>query len=414
MYFQNIKIEKWQQFENIDIDFDNRLTILTGANGSGKTSILSILLSTNGRINQKFFSIPIIDEISGNYKFVTRYNNEEDESNVLHIGEISHSDGYTQKLLSTRTSSGQYHIEIDLKERRSERVGYLYIPSHRPVPKHKEVTNIPIDMKSMRQAYSEFHDIISDHYYGREVEPTSFIIKSFLLGWAIHHHGTQTMSANAEPIPQINGFSRILKKILPESLGFEKIEIRNKEIIFICNDGRDEFLLETVSGGIAALIDIAWQIFMASPDENKSFTVIIDEVESHLHPTLQRQILGDLLEAFPSLRFIVSTHSPLVVGSVRDAKIYALRYDENKRVISQNLDFQNKAKTATEVLDEALGVSFTMPIWAEKKLEQIVETYTNKSMTEEEFTMMRSELEEIGLERLVPSAITKILEEKND
>ncbi|MBP7722945.1 MAG: AAA family ATPase, partial [Alphaproteobacteria bacterium] len=42
----------------------------------------------------------------------------------------------------------------------------------------------------------------------------------------------------------------------------------------------------------------------------------IDEVENHLHPSMQRQVLGDFLEAFPNVCFIVSTHSPLIVGSV--------------------------------------------------------------------------------------------------
>lgn len=34
--YNNIKISNWRQFENIDINFDEHLTILTGANGAGK------------------------------------------------------------------------------------------------------------------------------------------------------------------------------------------------------------------------------------------------------------------------------------------------------------------------------------------------------------------------------------------
>ncbi|RLB99430.1 MAG: hypothetical protein DRI57_33635, partial [Deltaproteobacteria bacterium] len=55
------------------------------------------------------------------------------------------------------------------------------------------------------------------------------------------------------------------------------------------------------------------------------------EVENHLHPTMQRQVLPDLLNAFPDTRFIVSTHSPLVVGSVKDSTIYALVYNEGRQ-----------------------------------------------------------------------------------
>ena len=43
MYFKEFNINQWQQFENININFENRLTVLTGANGSGKTTILRMI-----------------------------------------------------------------------------------------------------------------------------------------------------------------------------------------------------------------------------------------------------------------------------------------------------------------------------------------------------------------------------------
>jgi len=43
MEFQKLKIQNWQQFQNVEIDFHDSLTVLTGANTGGKTTILNLL-----------------------------------------------------------------------------------------------------------------------------------------------------------------------------------------------------------------------------------------------------------------------------------------------------------------------------------------------------------------------------------
>ena len=49
---------------------------------------------------------------------------------------------------------------------------------------------------------------------------------------------------------------------------------------------------------------------------------IIDEIDAHLHVTLQRKILPFLSESFPGIQYIVTTHSPFVLTSVSNAEIY--------------------------------------------------------------------------------------------
>ena len=50
--------------------------------------------------------------------------------------------------------------------------------------------------------------------------------------------------------------------------------------------------------------------------------LLIDEIENHLHPKWQKSIIGIIRKQFPNLQIILSTHSPFVVSSVSDAKIY--------------------------------------------------------------------------------------------
>ncbi len=410
MKFKKIKLSGWQQFQGIEIHFHDRLTILTGANGSGKTTILRNILARHFNWNVQSLSTPKKDKLTGIVSFITRFFIGEDKSQENIVGELIYADDQKAILKIPSQNSLQYQIEIVGQQQ----VECFFIPSHKSTFLYQSMGSIPFSRKDTGTAFQEVSDAT------RNNQSVSFFMKNILIGWAIQGYGVQNnsgkeiMPKDDDQIKYFEGFKEILKKVLPKTLGFEDFEIREREIIFICNQGKDEFLFEQASGGVSALIDIAWQIYMFSTKETADFTVIIDEIENHLHPIMQRQILPDLIEAFPKACFIVSTHSPLVVGSVQNSSVYVLKYDKNGKIISEKLDLVNQAKTATEILDEVLGVSFTMPIWAEEKLKAIVDTYSKKSMTQDEFANMRNELKEVGLEKLLPEAITNILEIKND
>ena len=52
--------------------------------------------------------------------------------------------------------------------------------------------------------------------------------------------------------------------------------------------------------------------------------VLIDELETHLHIDLQKKILPFLTGFFPGIQFIISTHSPYILNSISNAKVYDL------------------------------------------------------------------------------------------
>ncbi|MFX6629774.1 AAA family ATPase, partial [Acinetobacter baumannii] len=81
-----------------------------------------------------------------------------------------------------------------------------------------------------------------------------------------------------------------------------------------------------------------------------------------------RKLLPKLLEIFPEIQFIISTHSPLMVNSVKESNVYALAYDEEHQVVSFPLDFVNKAANASQILRDVLDVPVTLPVWIEHSL----------------------------------------------
>ncbi|MEY3443928.1 MAG: hypothetical protein RLZZ519_2209 [Bacteroidota bacterium] len=77
-------------------------------------------------------------------------------------------------------------------------------------------------------------------------------------------------------------------------------------------------------------LEIAWRCYMLNPYLGESAAsetngiVMIDEVDLHLHPEWQQKVLGMLTKAFPKIQFVVTTHSPIVLGSVKQGQVILL------------------------------------------------------------------------------------------
>lgn len=406
MKFSSLEINDWKQFATLDIKFHDRLTVLTGANGSGKTTILHMLARCLGW-NFQELATPKKDEKTGIIKFFSNLSRRRIEENRPPvIGVLSFSNG-TRSELTVPTDAGSARYQIYFSNQRI--IPGINILSHRNIFKYQNVPTISTQKVSRQQAYEQVNQISmrdsleENPYHKRSV---NYHIKETLLSWAIGGAGNKYIEPDAEAMAWYDGFERVLKIIMPKHIGFEKLSIRNYEIVLSTKTG--DFMLDAVSGGIAALIDLAWQIYNLASTEPE-LVVLIDEVENHLHATMQRSVLPDLLEAFPHVQFIISTHSPLIVASVKESNVYAFRYNEENRVYSEKLDLVNKARNANEILNEVLGVPFTMPIWAEDALNRIVSKYATEEVSEEMVNAMREEFKAEGLESLMPLAISKVL-----
>jgi hypothetical protein len=405
-YFKKLKISDWQQFHTINIDFHDRLTILTGANASGKTTILNLLARhTNWEV--PFLAVPSQSKLKGAFLFLIRlFRRDESTDSSTIIGELTYDSGNVASLVVPKSPGASYAVGIG----NQDTVPCFFVPSHRSVYRYQPVTQLAVTRLNRKHAFNRVWDSTRGRYFGGSDLPSSFHMKEILIGWSIFGRGNADMAPDDQLLRNYEGFQDILRKVLPASLGFRRFSIRNMEIVLECDTG--DFMIDGASGGLSTLIDLAWQIYMFSTREQPGFTVIIDEVENHLHPTMQRRVLSDFIDAFPTVRFVVSTHSPLIVSSVRHSFVYVLRYNSDHTIESQRLDFITRVRTATQILDEVLGVSSTLPPWAEQELSAIVSHFGDGPVNEETFEALRSNMAKLGLDQYLPEAIGKLLDIK--
>lgn len=92
-------------------------------------------------------------------------------------------------------------------------------------------------------------------------------------------------------------------------------------------NGREPFSFDTMSMGYAAAFEIVSDLIMRMELQHRydmEGIVLIDEIETHLHVELQKEIVPILTELFPNLQFILTTHSPFVLNSTPNAVVYDL------------------------------------------------------------------------------------------
>lgn len=123
--------------------------------------------------------------------------------------------------------------------------------------------------------------------------------------------------------------------------------------------------VSTLSDGIRNMIglvaDTAYRAVRLNPHlgddavRNTPGIVLIDEVDMHLHPEWQQVVLMDLKHAFPRIQFIVTTHSPQVLATVRKEHIRILDVGEEVAPMPLARTF---GETSNDVLETVMHTPF--------------------------------------------------------
>lgn len=145
-----------------------------------------------------------------------------------------------------------------------------------------------------------------------------------------------------------------------------EIRVNNGSVVFHYCDGRtvtSDLLSDGYRRLVSIVIDLAFRsallnkvIYGSDAYKNTHGTVIIDEIDEHLHPELQVRIMKALHKTFPNIQFIASTHAPLVMSSV----------EANEDNIVYKLKFKDGIYSHTELNTYGLDASTIMDVYMEQ------------------------------------------------
>jgi predicted ATP-binding protein involved in virulence len=160
------------------------------------------------------------------------------------------------------------------------------------------------------------------------------------------------------------GRSPVLLEVVREAVqrcieGCETVQylVARDEVILRLRDGRVMPFRQLSDGyrlTLAMVADIAFRCVVLNPHlgpaatQETSGVVLVDELDLHLHPRWQRNIAEDLRRAFPKLQFIVTTHSPFIVQSMKIGEVLSLDGADAR------MDYQ--ASSIEDITEEAMGV----------------------------------------------------------
>lgn len=354
MNIQKIDIRNFRGFERRSFAFNSKLALIIGNNTSGKTTLLHALQVALGAYLKCLKSLPTDKAYSCNfsqrdrflkYNPLTRDYMPNEENTMIEVsGEFSKTtfaDGkismesepvsWGRELSGNTTKSVNDHLSKIVKEmeglRRDERAGSTSV-----LPLVLSFATNRIDNQYRAATKKKEKESRMAKAYKAALKDTVDFQGAF--DWLYRYE--RDLKSNLVTSGTFDSFIKALNKAIP-ALTDIYIDTKNNEFS-ACVEVRDLLptyqTFEHMSDGFKSVICISAEIahrcvelngFLgAEAVEKTPGIVMIDELELYLHPRWQMHILEDLQRAFPNIQFIVTTHSPFIIQSVKKENLVVL------------------------------------------------------------------------------------------
>ncbi|MFZ2451775.1 MAG: AAA family ATPase [Methylovulum miyakonense] len=318
-YIQKIKTKIPFSSREVEIDLQGKNLILTGGNGCGKTQLLNHLdHDLQLRIVKK--QNPDLQEVKDGIEYWRSKRNTKNKAS-------SEYDFYNKNLNDS------------IKELEEARNSPFTIDQlEQFVIRYDENKALCIKFEANRQANITCPQAASSKESLKQKDTknknsTVELFEEYLVSHkTAQAYAESSIDNNPTEARNIKEWFDKLETDLRELFEDQTLELKfdsGKQAFFIKQDKKDLYRFQQLSSGFSSILSIYADLLTKvelrsiSPEEIDG-VVLIDEIDAHLHVSLQRKIFAFLDKSFPKVQFIVTTHSPFVVSSVNDAVIYDL------------------------------------------------------------------------------------------
>ena len=328
MRLEQLSLINYRGFKNTTIDFDGKSVVFYGINGAGKSSILKSICTI---LTQS------INKIANN-QFKQQIGLQRDDvrfgSTMLSLTcKFSLHDGEYRSLNMSynKTSGAKNNIRKEVAmfvDAFNE--CYMQEGETLPVFAYYGVNRVVLDIPLRIRTKHEFGRL--ETYQNSISTKTDF--RTFFEWFRNQEDLENEMKVKTNNLEYkdhcLEATRSAITQMLPE---LSNIRIVRKPLRMCATKHGQTLSMEQLSDGekcvVAMLGDLSRRLALANPHlENPLLgtgIVLIDEIELHMHPSWQRKIIAVLQNIFPNIQFIITTHSPMVLGELNDAfKVYGL------------------------------------------------------------------------------------------
>ena len=320
-YIKNIHINKVRHLRDINIPLEKEdypHLMITGKNGSGKTSLLNAIANHIERVandRYKYFE---------DYKSKIEYFQNELKENPQNTLSIEQQLQYYKNQYEFFFSEVTVAFEdVDSLIRKYQDGNFIiaFYEAHRTIKKLQEPKN-PTKPE------------LQDKWGIKQTSTQEFLkfLADLKIQEALARNEKLEKDAN-----QIREWFVNFEKLLGEIFQDKDLQLHfnYKDYSFKILTKGKEFKFTELSDGFAAVLDIVVDLILKMQHKNQltrayegEGIVLVDEIETHLHLELQKVIMPLLTEIFPNIQFIVTTHSPFVLSSLSNAVAFDLEHQE--------------------------------------------------------------------------------------